>query len=176
MADGDVEGLDFNDAAWSKMNGGHRVPYDPRNALRALEQGDAVAAWEELWKQLHHQGKVGEASYAAVPHLVRIHEAREVADWNTYALVAAIEHARKSSRNPTLPRDFGEAYQNAWRRLFALGLVELRTAEDPSLVSSILAAIATAKGQRALGLFAALFDEEERAEILSEAGWSDELA
>lgn len=62
-------GMDFDDIGWAGLLGGYRVPYDPRNALRRLEGGDAEAAWQELWAELYHQGDVGEASYAAVPHL-----------------------------------------------------------------------------------------------------------
>jgi hypothetical protein len=49
---------------------------------------DAAAAWQELWEELHHQGDVGDASYAAVPELVRIHRSESAVDWNPYALVA----------------------------------------------------------------------------------------
>ena len=84
--------MEFDDPQWDRLQGGYRIPYDPRNALRALEQGNGTeAAWQELWNELYHQGDVGEASYAAVPHLVRIHALRGVPDANTYALVALIE-------------------------------------------------------------------------------------
>jgi len=44
-----------------------------RAGLQRLAAGmDRDAAWAELWQGLHHQGDVCEASYAAVPHLVRI--------------------------------------------------------------------------------------------------------
>jgi len=35
-----------------------------------------------------------------VPHLVRIYRERRVLDWNTYAMVATIELARDSKKNP----------------------------------------------------------------------------
>lgn len=164
--------MDLDDAGWTRLQGGYRVSYDPRDALRTLEQGkDTATAWEELWNELHHQGDIGEASYAAVPHLVRIHEARGIPDANTYALVATIEQARQAGHNPGLPASLREAYESGWRRLMELGLLELRTAEDPTLISSIVAVVAMGKGQLALGRFAALFDEDERTEILIKAGW-----
>ena len=43
---------------------------------------------------------MGEATYAAVPHLVRIHRKGGIADWNTYAIVAIIELAREKGDNP----------------------------------------------------------------------------
>jgi len=96
--------LSLDDERWSSLNGGYRVPFDPRPLLRNLEAGnDVQAVWDELWQGLHHQGDVGEASYAAVPHLVRIHRQRGVVDWNTYAIVATIELARGIGTNPDVP-------------------------------------------------------------------------
>jgi hypothetical protein len=165
--------MDFDDPSWSSLKGGYRVPYDPRQALRALEQGgDVAGAWNELWNELHHQGDVGEASYATVPHLVRIHEARGVPDWNTYGLVATIEDTRHSPDNPSIPPDLQEAYDAAWGRLVQLGLVELRDAEDPTLVCCIIAVIAMGKGQLSIGRFAVSLTEDERQEILAKEGWS----
>ena len=128
---------------------------------------DTAAAWDELWTKLHHQGDVGEASYAAVPHLVRIHAARGVADWNTYALAATIDEARQDGRNPELPADLRVAYEVAWRRLVEIGLRELEAAEDPTLVCSIIAVLAIGKGQLSLGRLA-MFTEDERNELLAE--------
>jgi len=54
--------------------------------------------WEELWNELHHQGDVGDASFASVPFLVRSYRQRDVINWNTYALVAIIELAIKTGR------------------------------------------------------------------------------
>ena len=159
--------MNLDDPQWSRLLGGYRIPYDPRKALLALERADeADSAWEELWTELFHQGDVGEASYAAVPHLVRIHAARGVADWNTYALVATIEIARRMGHNPELPASLSDAYQAAWHELVTLGLRDLETAEDPALVTSILGVIAIGKGQFSLGQLAIEFDESERREMI----------
>src|SRR5262249_17818493 len=86
---------------------------------------DVTEAWNELWNELHHQGHIGEASFAALPHLVRIHEMRRIADWNTYAIAGVIELARDTPRNPPLPLAFRGAYEAAWERLVELGSREL---------------------------------------------------
>jgi len=162
--------MNLDDPGWTGLQGGYRIPYDPRKALRALERGkDVAVAWQELWKELHHQGDVGEASYAAVPHLVRIHVARGVADANTYGLVAIIEEARLRGRNPELPANLRKAYEAAWRQLMDIGLTELRTAEDATLVCCIISVLAIGKGQLNLGRFAIFFPEDERDEILTKA-------
>jgi len=123
-------------------------------------------AWQELWSELHHQGDVGEASYAAVPHLVRIHAARGVADWNTYALAACIEEARRVGKNPPLPPELREAYEAAWRDMAKLGLRELEAAKDPTLICSIIGVIAMDKGQFTLGRLAVSFTEDERQALI----------
>lgn len=163
--------MDLKDDRWTHRLGGYRIPYDPRKALRALERGEHVAgAWRELWNELHHQGDVGDASYAAVPHLVRIHELRRVPDWNTYALTATIELARDNNSNPTLPTDLREPYEIAWRQLAEIGLLDLRLAEEPALVLSIIGVLAIGKGQRTLGRLAVECTEDERKEMLAKAG------
>ena len=99
-----------------------RTAFDPRPSLRNLESNvHAKEAWHELWEELHHQGDVGEASYAAVPHLVRIHGKRKMAGWNTYALVAVIEMARGKGKNPEVPGWLREEYFAAIQDLAKLG-------------------------------------------------------
>jgi len=94
--------LDFNDGRWRDLLG-YWTPYDPRAALRSFEQREGVDAWQELWAELYHQGDIGEASYAAVRHWVRIYEEQGVPDCNTYSLVATIEEARQVGKNPNVP-------------------------------------------------------------------------
>jgi hypothetical protein len=164
--------LAFDDARWAELHGGYRILYDPRHALRSLAEGLNVdAAWEELWTELYHQGDVGEASYAAVPELVRIHTERGVADSNTYALVATIEEARQDPKNPELPPWLRDSYTDALNRLAILGLNDLRAATDETLVACIIAVVAMAKGQPILGRFAIAFTDDERRELLAKAGW-----
>lgn len=162
--------MDMSDERWSKLEGGYRVPYDPRPAFQMLLSGQVASAWDELWTELHHQGDLGLASFAAVPQLVRIHEARGVADWNTYALVATIEDARTNPQNPKLPDWLQTEYEDAWVDLERLALAEFQTATDDTLVHSLIAVLAYTKGCRSLGRVAML-TENERQEMLGDAGW-----
>src|SRR5687768_15642034 len=71
--------LPLDDKRWSSLDGGYRVPFDASVPLRQLEHAENLQPiWDELWNELHHQGHVGVASYAAVPHLVRIARARNL--------------------------------------------------------------------------------------------------
>lgn len=87
--------LSFEDHGEQKLLGGYRTAFDPRPALQNLESNVHVKdAWHELWEGLHHQGNVGEASYAAVPHLVQIHCERGEDDWNIHSR-SALTHIHK---------------------------------------------------------------------------------
>ena len=111
-----MPGLD--DSRWGNLTGGYRTRFDPRPVLARLEtEQDTATTWHELWDELHHQGDVGDASYAAIPHLVRIHRRRGIVDWNTYALVAIIELARTEKQNPGLPAWLEEDYFHVSREL-----------------------------------------------------------
>jgi len=160
--------MDFDDPRWSNLEGGYRTPYDPRNALRALERGgNESVAWEELWNELHHQSDVGVASYAAVPHLVRIYAARGITHWNTYTLVATIDGARRNGHNPALPEYLRTEYEKALEQLAQLGLQELKDAKDPELARSIFAVLAIWKGLFVVAQLVGDFSEIELEELVA---------
>jgi hypothetical protein len=165
----------FDDKRWEGLQGGYRVEFDPRPALHDIEAGRRIkAAWELLWEELHHQGDVGEASYAAVPHLVRILEARSKVDWNFYALISTIEIERHRRRNPAVPAWLRNSYRDAWRRIPEIALRDLGRTDDPVAVTSILGALAIAKGQLKLGVFIAYADPSEIDEWLEDRNaWSE---
>src|SRR5882757_7375647 len=98
------------------------MPYDASVALARMEAGESV--WEELWQELHHQGDIGVASYAAIPQIVRISEAQGNRDWNLYALAATIQIARHR-KNPPLPEWLEPGYKTAWDSLVKLALADL---------------------------------------------------
>jgi hypothetical protein len=167
--------MDFDDERWSQLLGGYRIPYDPRSALRALETetgADLAQTWSDLWENLHHQGDVGEASYAALPAIANLVIGRGVTDWNPFALAAVIEEARyENARNPPLPSWLERDYANAWTKLFEAALKLLPRATDASEISSLLAVLALHQGQRFLSRMA-LLNEQERSNMLDEVGWA----
>ena len=162
--------LALDDPRWAEMAAGYKVPFDPRPLLEALASGrDREATWHALWGELHHQGDVGEASYAAVPHLVRIQRQLGRADWNTYALVATIELARDSGTNPAVPDWLAEGYRQAIQDLAAQALQELPHVTDAESVRSMLGMIAIAKGARVYGRVLVEFTEDEVQELEAQA-------
>ena len=141
--------LPLTDPRWQQLQGGYRTPIDV-TALQRLETGDEDA-WDELWDELHHQGDVGEASYAAVPHLVRIAAALPARDRNFYGLVSTIEIERHRVTNPPLPDWLRDDYDAAIDELLRLALADLAHEADALTIQSILGAVALARGVLELG-------------------------
>jgi hypothetical protein len=163
--------LSFNDARWNTLSGGYRIRYDPRPALIQLARAATQPSWDELWENLHHQGDVGEASYASVPNLVGIHIENNLRDWRTYSLVACIENARTANAtNPPIPEWLTEYYTDAWSKLTAQALVEFKDA-DKELAAAILGFLAMTKGLNSIARYALDMDEDERQDALRK--WRD---
>lgn len=164
--------LALDDPRWRELDGGYRVPYDASLALRALEAGQDV--WAELWTELHHQGDLGIASYAALPQLVRIAATAPVRDWNLYGLVATIEIERHRKTNPVLPAWLEPAYRSAWEELLRLALKDLRGTPDTPTLRALLGVVAIAHRQLPLGALLNTVEAEDIGEYLEERyGWSN---
>jgi hypothetical protein len=162
----ETEMLALEDPLWRTLLGGYRTPYDASIVLRALEAGaDPGPIWNELWGELHHQGDVGEASYAAIPHLIDICRKRQIDDWNLFALASTIEICRLQPKNPTLPSWLEHSYRNAWQGLFEFGLDALRSSDDEEVIKSALGVIALHKGLLHLGRLLAESDLSELREL-----------
>jgi hypothetical protein len=169
--------LSLEDPRWNGLAAGYRTPIDLRPLLQRLESGrDTKATWDELWQELYHQGDVGEGSFVAVPHLVRIYRRRGIPDWNTYAVVATIELARGKGGNPEVPDWSREAYDKALRELADTGLQELPRAGDKETVRSILGILAIVHGARTYGRILVEFTEDEVLELEEQAFGSSEDA
>jgi len=160
--------ISLEDARWSNTTGGYKMPFDPRPLLRRLEtEQDTARVWQDLWEELHHQGDVGDASFAAVPFLVKSYQKRGVIDWNTYAIVAIIELARTESENPDVPEWIAEEYFLAIRKLAEIGANEVMHAEAADVVCAMLSVIAIERGLRTHGKFLVNYSEAEMTDIES---------
>jgi hypothetical protein len=155
----------LDDPRWQSLHGGYRITYDASQALCALEAGDD-GAFDSLWKNLHHQGAVGEASYAALPSLVRIGGARQKRDWNFYGLINVIEVCRHESPNPPLPTWLSFEYRSALRDLLVIALADIPHIDDKLTLQQALASIALSKRETRLGELLATLTSDEIDEIL----------
>jgi hypothetical protein len=104
--------------------------------------------WESLWSALCHQGDVYTASYAAVPHIVQIaFNAKGQTDFSFFLLPACVEIARKRKRGPDIPQELECDYFAALHKLIECAARHAASHWDISMLLSVLAAIAAAKGQ-----------------------------
>ena len=158
--------LDLADPHWKSLYGAYRRPFDASVPLRALAHGKDV--WEELWKELHHQGDVDVASYAAVVGLIGLAESIGKRDWNFYGLIAAIEVARYRPENPPLPDWLADEFGRAWQALPPMAAHDLVVESDPETVQQLLAVLALAKGLSKLGTLVAVLDPSEVEELFDE--------
>jgi hypothetical protein len=158
--------MELNDSRWNDLQGGYGVPYDARPALKDLMQDpEQPEAWETLWHNLYHQGKVGVASYAAVPELVKVRRQTGIG-LQTYDLVAAIELARTEKKNPEIPNWLKPGYDAAIYDLAIMGISELRDVTWPDTIRSILAIIAVWKGRRTHARLLLNYSDEELDRML----------
>lgn len=158
--------LRFEDKRWRQLTGGYRTQFDPRAALSKLESNNqSEDAWNELWEELHHQGDVGEASYAAVPHIVRIYRQRRMDRWRTFGLVSVIELARGRGTNPEVPNWLTQDYFQAIKDLADIGSVEVMSENDADAVRAMLSIIAAAKGARTHARFLFEYSDEEMVDL-----------
>ena len=162
--------LTYDDPIWKELKGGYKTLYDPTPMLKKLEseEEDVKEVWEELWNELHHQGDLGEASYAVVPHLVRIASEKTNIDWNFYSLISLIEIERYKNTNPKIPTWLEHSYQESWKTIPKLVTSRIINETNELTIRAMLGALAISKGLMQYGTIITCFDQSEIEELLSE--------
>jgi hypothetical protein len=136
---------------WRELKHAYGPATDTPQLLRDLERfpvSDGRAEpWFTLWSSLCHQGNVYPASFAAVPHIVRVlATAPARAGFDFFLLPACIEVARSRKSVPVL-QDLSAPYAEAISNLPILaGAAAVEREWDDSFLCSVLSAIAVAKG------------------------------
>lgn len=134
--------LPLDDPMWAELRGGYRVAYDARPLIRKFVVGESgPSTWKEVWDNLHHQGDIDTASYAVVPHLVRIGE-QSTRDADLYAYCATLCFEEHNGRNPLVPQFLQPAYSESLDSLFEMAVADLRTGSSPTTVRYILSFMA----------------------------------
>jgi hypothetical protein len=165
--------IDLDDPRWESLDGGYKAPYDPRPVLGKLRRGGASRElWDELWNELHHQGDIGDAAYAALVVLVDIAMNGRDLGVDLFGLAATIEIERHRKTNPPLPGWLEREYRTAWKHLAEIGLQALRKSADAYTIRFAMAVVALERRHLRLGALLADIDESELEEILEEYhGW-----
>jgi hypothetical protein len=142
--------LPLNDSKWSEYRGGYnRAVYDLVPFLTKLQSGDpSEEDWRILWDDLHHQGDVGEASYAVVPYLAAYAENAPVIAWHAFGFPAVVELARIEHGNPEVPEEVRGSYDAAIRKLPKIGLDRGADHWDSLCFEPVMACLALSLGKR----------------------------
>lgn len=153
------------DDSWQDMHGGYKVPYDPRAVIAKLDKTpNSSSAWNELFDNLHHQGDLGEASYASIPLIVDTLQDKP-RTWRFYCLIAIIEGERHQKSNPSVPSWLCSSYLESINKAKDLALLDLKSSTDKEMTRCAMAVVAMALGLIALGKVIAHSDEDELEEI-----------
>jgi hypothetical protein len=143
--------LPLDDPRWSNYRGGYRTVFNPVVLIHGLlRDGATPAFWDEVWTELHHQGDVGEASYALVPYLVHWQSSQSKLSEQLFQYCVTVDLAQSEKGNPAIPPELEFSYALAIRELPALGYSLIRRGCPEEEVMGIAAATAIATGHRLL--------------------------
>jgi hypothetical protein len=113
--------------------------------------------WHTLWSSLCHQSDIYPASFAAVPHILRLAAASPDQICSNYLLLpACIEASRLSGSAPAIPEHLAASYHSAIATLPGIVASCFDRAWDDDWVRTATAALCVAKGHG--GLATAILD------------------
>lgn len=147
--------LPLTDERWSSYRTGYnRRPYESVRLIEHMRQhGLTEWFWDQVWSELHHQGDIGEASYAVLPYLVEHVRNLDAVDAQVVAYACVVEECRRNEHgqgNPPVPHEVAPSYESA---LHALPVVVLSKAPEfwnEDLVRYVASLIALTHGQAKL--------------------------
>ena len=162
--------LSLENRRWLELKHAYGAAGNIPALLRQLEQlpssKDDAEPWFTLWSALAHQGDVYSASFAAVPHVIKVlASAPTKADHSYFQFPAWVEICR-SKNSVEVPEDLTSAYFESLARLPSLVAQASSRPWDPSFLACALAAVAAAKGQPAVAEAALELTPEVAQEFL----------
>jgi hypothetical protein len=143
--------MHLEDPRWTTYNGCYRSPYNVVPLIQRLQNGaTSDGFWKVVWDELHHQGDVGEASYALVPYLVEHQSRHKELDEQVFHFCVMVELQRSENGNPSMPSEIELPYAMAMRQLPIIGTERLSRGCGEAIVMGVAAATALAGGHRVL--------------------------
>ncbi len=142
--------LSLESPKWSELNHAYGSASDIPSLLRQLEtlppSDGEKEPWYSIWSSLAHQGDVYSASFAAVPHIVRIlAQDPAKADYSYFQFPAWVEVCRQKNLTP-IPSELEEFYFAALAQLPSLVAAAAKRDWDSNFLCCALSAVAAAKG------------------------------
>ena len=144
--------INLHDKRWRTFDSGYRIPYDASTPLKKLAEVNSnhEEVMKEFWEELHHQGDVGIASYAVIPHLVRIYKERKIFDSNLPAFIATINRCSFTEGNPEIPDWLKTDYEVALFECIEYCIGFIRTNWTYDILQSFLMLVSSVKGNQVL--------------------------
>jgi hypothetical protein len=146
--------LSLDSPRWSQLRHAYGDASDIPALLRQLEASPSAndhEPWFSIWSALAHQGDVYSASFAAVPHVVRILAGDpERGDATTFFQFPGWVEICRAKTGERVPDDLLDAYDAALARLPALVASAASREWDDDFLRAALSAIAAAKGSPAV--------------------------
>lgn len=174
--------LELESPRWRELRQAYGTAEDIPRLLEVLDRAndeERRELWFGLWSTLCHQGDVYSASYAALPHLVRL-----AGGWGAERaaealhLAGAIEVGRVTPGSPALPEDLADAYREGMEelpRVVAARIAEPWSADTTQVMSAVLA---IAKGHVRFGNAALMLESSVECPVCGAAhvppGWDVE--
>jgi len=173
--------LELKSSRWTELSHAYGDASDIPELLSELEDTpqesfDEYEAepWYSLWSALCHQGTTYTASYAAIPHVIRIaQEKNEVPHALFFLFPASVEISRLNGLGTGIPGDLVDSYFHSLQQLHQLAhkLAHLHWSEF--LGRSIAAALLATKGHGMLADMIRELDPEGIKEIRRNQGWEE---
>jgi len=142
--------ISLDSPKWSELRHAYGSASDIPNLLRQLEEMPSFAGrnepWFSIWSSLAHQGDVYSASFAAVPHVIRIlSQAPTKADFSFFQFPAWVEICRQKNA-VVIPKELEEDYFSALKQLPHLVAIASEREWNENFLVCALSAIAVSKG------------------------------
>ena len=168
--------LELDDPRWGELRHAHGCAADVPGLLRRLESSSTSLGrnepWFTLWSSLAHQGDVYTASFAAVPHVIRVlANAPAKSDVSFLHFPAWVEICRQRNRVP-VPERLSAAYFGSLKQLPSLIAMTSSREWDSEFLVCAMAALAAAKGHGVVAEAALELNSENAEKFL---GWLREL-
>ena len=164
--------LPLDDPRWKHYRSGYsRGPMDVTEWIQPLLSARRVDSvhWDFLWQELHHQGTVGEASYAVIPYLARYVSQSGDLPSDIFAFAAIVELRRTESDNPPIPHEIEDSYAEALQVLPRLAVSQGSPHSwSEAQIRSVSACLALSKGNRLLARAFLELNEEAARRVLAE--------
>jgi len=159
--------MEWTDERWATLEGGYRVPFDPRPLLlRLRSEPHSERLWDELVAELYHQGDVGEASYAVVPELARLVPELSPQPWPLVSLVEWVDSALGVGTNPPLADWLAPSYFEAIETIALRCLRDLAGTTSEWESTAMLSLVARWKGLRVYARAIGHYSEDELKDFL----------